>query len=66
MLGLLLQMLTSRLYQEEPVFQAPLTVLLRAAPPPQELPMRGCPTHTLTLTLTKLLTDVNELVFVVK
>lgn len=64
--GLLLQMLTSRLYQEEPVFQAPLTMLLRAPPPPQEFPTRGCTTHTLTLTLTKLLTGVNELVFVVK
>lgn len=58
-LGVLLQTLISRLYQEEQVFQAPLTMLLGVQPPPQELPMWGCPTHTLTLTLTKLLTGVD-------
>lgn len=33
-LGVLLQTLVSRLYQEEQVFQAPLTVLLGVHPPP--------------------------------
>lgn len=65
-LGVLLQTLISRLYQEEQVFQAPLTVLLGVHPSPQELPMQGCLTHTLTLTLTKLLTGVDKLVFMVK